>query len=285
MDRRTLLVAGGTSLTTLASGCLSDSSTPDRSADEPDNGTEKSRSPSPDAGISVTDIVVRKAVTYESMMGSGGVHAEDGTQYIVASVQADEDLRASDFTFETAAESWTPGLPDSRGGTNFAVAGHGGRPVGRHSGGEESYLAFAVPSPLSASNPRIRYADADTTWPLTAAGRERLAAPAPSFELLSLTVPDTVSRGEPLPVSLTVTNTSETDGRFLAALYWPTERIADDDESHILEREVSAGDDATFSLELDTEYTTETPDSVTLSLRGYLTADREVTVRERSARD
>ncbi|WP_245852957.1 hypothetical protein [Natrinema ejinorense] len=86
-------------------------------------------------------------------------------------------------------------------------------------------------------------------------------------------------------MSLTVTNTSETDGRFLAAPYWPTERIADDDESHILEREVSAGDDATFSLELDTKYTTETPDSVTLSIRGYITADREVAVRGRSAQN
>ncbi|ELY74205.1 hypothetical protein [Natrinema pallidum] len=285
MDRRTLLVAGGGSLTTLTGGCLSDSSTPNRSDDEPGNGTEKPQSSSPDAGISVDDIVVRKAVTYESMMGSGGVHAEDGTQYIVASVRADEGLRASNFTFETGAESWTPGLPDGRGGLNFTLADHGGGPVGRRSGGESSYLAFTVPSPLSASNPRIRYADPDTTWPLTDAGRERLAAPAPSFELVSLTVAETVSRGESLPVSLTVTNTSETDGRFLAALYWPTKLIADDDESHILEREVSAGDDATFSLELDTEYTTETPDSVTLSIRGYITADREVAVRERSARN
>ncbi|WP_049888359.1 MULTISPECIES: hypothetical protein [unclassified Natrinema] len=285
MDRRTLLVAGGVSFTTLAGGCLSDSSTPNRSTDDPDNGTERPHSSSPDAGISVTDIVVRKAVTYESMMGSGGVYAEDGTQYLVASVQADEDLQASDFTFETAGESWAPGLPEGRGGTNFAVAGHGGGSVGRHSGGEGSYLAFTVPAPLSASNPRIRYADADTTWPLTAAGRERLAAPAPSFELLSLTVAETVSRGEPLPVSLTVTNTSETDGRFLAALYWPTKRIADDDEATILEREVSAGDDATFSLDLDTEYTTETPDSVPLSIRGYVTADQEVAVRERSAQN
>ncbi|MFD1525742.1 hypothetical protein ACFR9S_05395, partial [Halolamina salina] len=91
-------------------------------------------------------------------------------------------------------------------------------------------------------------------WELPDDVRETLAASAPSFELDSLSVPDSVDRGETLEVELTATNTTETAGRFLAAAYWPT-RIADDDESHLIERSVDAGGTVTASLSIDTEYT------------------------------
>lgn len=232
--------------------------------------------------IEVTDPVVKKAVRYESIMGSGGVLTEADRQYVVATVRPSGAVSSADLSFRTDEMSWNPGLPDTAGGTTYAVAGHGGGPVGRSldAEGGESYLAFTVPSPLSASNPRIRYDGADTReWPLTAAQRDRLAAAPPEFELDSLDVPETVTQGETLSVEMTVRNVSDTGGRFLAAVYWPTKRIADDDESHVLQRVLTPGEDATASIDIDTANTTRQSEAVTLSIRGHVSAEREVEVR------
>jgi hypothetical protein len=168
---------------------------------------------------------------------------------------------------------------------NVAVAGHEGPPVGRQGLGGDglSVLTFAVPSPLSASNPQIRF-DGEISrevreWPVPVGERNRLAAPAARFELDSLSVPASVSQGDTLSVSLSVTNASETAGRFLAALYWPTDTIADDDESHILERVVDAGETVSVTRDIDTEYTTYESRTVTLELRGHVSADREIEIK------
>lgn len=293
MDRRTFLLTAWAIGTSVFAGCVRGSGNASGTDQEPTKVTETPKSPSsgssndsptdstPVEGVVVDDIVVRKAVKYESTMGSGGVLSGNGQQYVVASVRADRQLSASEFTFETDDESWSPGLPDTAGGINRAVAGRDGGPVGRNIGDDGSYLAFTVPSPLSASTPRIHYSgQEEESWPLSAELKARLAAAAPEFELDSFDVPETVSQGDPLPVSLTVSNVSETDGRFLAALYWPTKLIADDDEAHILEGEVGAGDDATVSVEIETEYTTNEPESVTLAVQGHVTAERDIQVQD-----
>lgn len=287
----------GITLSTVFGGCLGKPENPgETNKGEPTRTTDKPVSPtaenptgspttttSPVEGVVIDDIVVRKAVTYESKMGSGGVLAGDGQQYVVASVRADRELTQSEFTFETDDESWAPGLPDTAGAINYAVAGHEGGPVGRNLGGDRSYLAFTLPSPLTVSNPRIRVTGSDgAEWRLSSELRERLAAPSPRFELDNLSVPDEVSQGDPLTVALSVSNISETDGRFLVALYWPTKLIADDDESHIAMREVVAGDDATVSVEIDTRHTTNEPEPVTLSVRGHVTVTRDVQVQDAS---
>lgn len=266
MERRTFLGVAGVTLSTALGGCLEERGVLGGLGDGGD--------------VTVEDIVVRKAIQYESMMGSGGVLAGGEQQYVVASVQSSQELSESAFTFETDEESWEPGLPDTAGAVNSTVAGHEGSPIGRNAGGSDrSYLAFAVPSPLSASNPRIRFDESASEWPLSDSERSRLAAPATRFELDSLDVPEQISRGDVQSVSLTATNVSETDGRFLAAVYWPT-TIADDDESHVVEREVAAGDDVTVSLDIDTEHTSYEDESVTLSVRGHVTGERMVQVRD-----
>lgn len=297
MDRRAFLAATGAAL----GGCLGGprgSGEPDDEPRSPVDGSKSTTAPSgavspspsptspstsPVGGVVLDDVLVRKAVTYESSMGSGGVLAEGGRQYVVASVRADRELSESAFAFETDEGSWAPGLPDGAGSINYAVAGHEGGPVGRRLGGNRSYLGFAVPSPLSPSNPRIRYSGPDDAeWPLSAESRNRLAAPAPRFELDRLVVPDEVALGDTLSVSLSARNVSETAGRFLAALYWPTKRVADDDEAYVVEREAAAGDDVTASVEVDTRHTTDEAERVTLSVRGHVAAEREVRVRVRS---
>lgn len=232
--------------------------------------------------VAVSDTVVRKAIRYESVMGSSGVLAGDGEQYVVASVHSDVGREPSEFAFEADGETWSPGLPTTRGAVNVSVAGRRGSLVGRQNLVPDAppILAFTVPSPLSASNPQIRFGGGDEAraWPLPGHARERLAAPAARFELASLSVPNSVSQGVSLSVSLTVTNVSETAGRFLAALYWPTDAIADDDESHVVERTVDAGETTSTTVEVGTEHTTYEPRTVTLELRGHVSADREVRV-------
>ncbi|WP_135821978.1 hypothetical protein [Halostella litorea] len=300
MHRRTLLAATGVALGTAVGGCLSGSDSDDSTDDptddaagptddtaettgDPDTTEHTDTTTDGSGGVVVEDVVVKKAVTYTSIMGSGGVLVGPDRQYVVATVRADEKPSASEFAFEADGESWEPGLPDTEGAINYAVEGHEGGPVSRSFEDGTSFLAFTVPSPLSASDARIRYTgDGGGEWALSADALDRLAAAGPRFELDDLTVPGEVSQGEPLSVSLTVTNVSETDGRFLAAAYWPTKTIADDDESHVVEREMAAGESVAAMVDIDTAYTTDEDEPVTLSLRGHVTADREVQVRDAS---
>ncbi|MDS0283131.1 hypothetical protein [Haloarcula onubensis] len=269
MNRRRVLATLGVGLGGIT-GCLSgrptgSTATGDRAtADETPTGTDATATPS-GSQEPVGDIVVKKAIAYESLMGSGGVLAPVDEQFVVASLPDRDGTGRATYTFETDASSWTAGLPQTRGARNASVAG-----VSR------PFVAFTVPSPLSASNPRIRRAGDGAERQLSADARATLTAPAPRFELDELVVPDSVEAGAPLSVSLSATNVSDTDGRFLAAVYWPTARIADDDESHVVDRTVAAGDSLTASLELATEYTASESGPVTLSVDGHVRASREV---------
>lgn len=297
-SRRTYLAGVATLLSGMA-GCTNrgaDTPSPTASPTEP-NGTEPKGSPSgtetppPEETqrtvggdtVAVTDIVARKAVTYESTMGSGGVLAARGRQYVVASVHSDTELRLDSFSLTTADDSWTAGLPETRGAMNYAVAGHEQGEVGSPIGGDDpKFVAFEVPSPLDGDDPAIRLERGGDSaeWPLPNDAVETLGASAPSFELDALSAPDSVKQGDPLEVDLTVTNTSETTGRFLAAVYWPTELIADDDESHIVEATVDAGATTTQSLTIDTQYTTNEDGPVTLDVAGHVSAETTVEVTD-----
>lgn len=275
MNRRTFLAGVTTGAGLALAGCLDSADDAPTPADT-DTATTQS-------GVTVEDIVVRKAVTYESSMGSGGVLAERGQQYVVASVRSDRNLSPVAFTFEADGKSWDPGLPETVGAINFAVAGREDGAVGSPLGGDRSYLAFAVPSPLSASDARIRYkGPGGGEWPLSEAGRGRLGAPEPEFERTGLSVPETVEQGQSMTVSMTVGNVADTEGRFLAAVYWPTELIADDDESHIIDRTVDAGEEITPSVQIDTAYTTDGNGDITLRIRGHVSAERTVSVTDAS---
>lgn len=294
MPSRRSYLAGAATLLTGIAGCTNRGAETDSPTDSP-TGTDPKGSPSetatPPPGeaqrtvggetVAVTDIVARKAVTYESSMGSGGVLTVDGRQYVVASVHSDAELSLDAFSLRTANEAWPAGLSDTAGGTNYAVAGHEGGPVGHPVGGDgPAFVAFEVPSPLDAAESVVHLDHGGDTaeWPLPDGAVETLAAPEPSFELNSLSVPDSVQQGDPLEVELTATNTSDTAGRFLAAVYWPTDLIADDDESHIVEQRVDAGATTTQSLTIDTEYTTNEDGPVTLRVEGHVEAETTVKV-------
>jgi len=299
MPSRRAYLAGVATLLSGAAGCTNrggNTPTPTASPTER-NGTDPNGSPSetetPPPGeaqrtvggetVAVTDIVARKAVTYQSSMGSGGVLATEGKQYVVASVHTEADLSVENFWVRTADDEWQAGLPDTRGAINYAVADHEGGPVGRAVGGDgPKFVAFEVPSPLDADDPTIQveHGGDSADWPLPEEAVETLGAAAPRFELDSLSAPDSIQQGDEMEVELTATNTSDTTGRFLAAVYWPTELIADDDESHIVEDQVEAGATTTQSLTIDTKYTTNEDGPVTLEVAGHVSGETTVEVND-----
>ncbi|MGA9402874.1 hypothetical protein [Haladaptatus sp.] len=102
----------------------------------------------------------------------------------------------------------------------------------------------------------------------------KLSKPAPKFELQSF---DATMEDSNAKLSFAAKNVSKNDGRFLAALYWPTDEMYDDDESTIIERSVEAGGAVEWSKEFGTEYTTRT---VTARIDGGVTGTAKVDVEE-----
>jgi hypothetical protein len=66
------------------------------------------------------------------------------------------------------------------------------------------------------------------------------------------------------------------EGRFLAAVYWPTAGIADDDESTIVDRSVAAGDRIEWTKTFDTEYAAGADGTVTASVEGVVSGETKV---------
>lgn len=298
-SNRRQFVVGSLSLAIgLAStGCIGD--IPSTSSDEPTGSQtdspkgspSKTETPPPKSAersvggdtVAVTDIVAEKAVGYDSLMGAGGVAAPEGRQFVVASVHSKAKLKLASFTLQAGGETWSAVTVGDEGSRNYAVANHEGGVVGGPAAAgsdTKRYLTFELDSPIEADDAQVvlERGGESAEWTLNSAARETLVATSPSFELDSLSIPDSIQQGQGLPVELTATNTSDTDGRFLAAVYWPTKLIADDDESHRIEEIIDAGASTTIELSIDTEYTTTEDGPITLRVDGHVSAEQEVSV-------
>jgi len=285
MERRTLLTTCLSGLVFGLSGCVTSNagsgktSTTDQPTGTPDNATPTE--PLPD-GVAVDRIAVRKATFSRRDLGRDTVHANDGEQHVIASVRAENGVSAQEFALETDDDTWDPApVAEYRG--RGSVAGRSERRINPEPAESRWTLVFDVLAPLSATDPRITYTGSDgtpgdgQTWPIPAEVRERLTAPAPVFELVELDAPNSVEYGETLSVPITVRNTAETDGRFLALVVFPT-KTADDDESHEMSTHVPAGETATVTYELETEDKRIESNPVTLEVRGHVTADPRIEV-------
>jgi hypothetical protein len=282
--RRRCLAAVGLGLVGLA-GCLSDSGVPggdgtDDTSTTDDGTTDDGTTDDSPSDVTVTNPVVRKAVTHYSWPGSTEILEPEDEQFVVATVEGPEDAVAPDFTLEAGGEAFSPDV-DVTGRHDATLAGRGGGSVLQNEAAS-GYLAFRVPSPLDADEARIvRDDDADAT-PLPDDELATLGRPAAEFEVDSLDLPDAVERPAVVDVSLSVTNVGDVDGRFLAGVHWPTEGIADDDETTVLERDVAAGETMSFSLSLDTDHAVIETSEHPLTVEGNVSAQQsvEVTVDE-----
>lgn len=285
--RRSYLAAASLALAGLA-GCLSENDgpggdTPDdpqTTAETTDGTTERTGSthdhPTVAEDVTVTNPIVRKAVTHYAWPASTQILAPDGEQFVVATVDGPEDTDPPGFTLDAGGESYAPGV-DVPGRYNAILAGRDGGSVlqNDHASG---YLAFRVPSPLDVDDATIVRDDGGPSTPLPEDAIATLGRPAAEFTLDSLDHPDTVERPEHVDVSLTVTNTSDVDGRFLAGLHWPTEGIADDDETIVLEQHVAAGETTSFTRTLGTGTAVMETSDHPLTIEGSVTAERIIEI-------
>jgi hypothetical protein len=282
--RRRFLGAVSLGLTGLA-GCLSENDGPggDSGTDTPttdDATTDGPRSTddttTDETEVSVTNPVVRKAVTHYSWPASTKILAPEDQQFVVATVAGPEETTPPEFTLEAGGDEFSAGL-DATGRYDAHLAGREGGSVLQNEHAE-GYLAFRVPSPLATDEARIVRDDDGPATPLPAEEVAVLGRRAPDFELDALELPDSVESPEQVDVSLAVTNVGDVDGRFLAGVNWPTDGIADDDETTVLERRVAAGETTSFSLSLETTHAATETSEHPLTVEGCVSASRSVEV-------
>jgi len=289
--RRRYLAALGIGLTGV-SGCLSDDGTPagadggDGDTDAPDGTTDRRPGTTVTDGpgssqefgeVTVSDVAVREAVTFYRWPSSTEVLAPADEQFVVAQVTGPEDATPPAFAFRADGREWSPGI--GRGATSgpASLAGRDGGSA-TEDFRESGYLAFRVPSPVDAADPRIVAPDRGASLSLSDAATAQLATASPMFSLERVEVPDAVDHPAPVDVTVTVRNTSDVDGRFLAGLHWRTEMVADDDETTVVSGQVAAGETASFSASLDTEYAVRETTDHPLTVSGYVTAERSIRV-------
>ncbi|UPV99887.1 hypothetical protein M0R88_15375 [Halorussus gelatinilyticus] len=245
-----------------------------------------------DARVGVANPVARSTVAYDSIMGSSGVLASEGTQFVVAAVQSDDGSGADAagppaydaFELVAGGERFPAVEIEQRttGAFTTSLAGRGEIKYDdpyANSGGESrvGWVAFEVASPLSADSPaiRCRYAGASAVWDLPGETATALGRRAPDFELRSFDA--TVAGGDGVELSLTAENVSGIAGEFLAAVYWPT-TIADDDESHIVRESVGPNGRVEWSKTVDAEYAASSDGTVTASVEGCVSGTATVSL-------
>lgn len=311
-SRRSLLRAGAATLAGLA-GCLGSTgddptttrdttttrTTPDTTTTETTRTTTEDGSFSlpessvrrvGDARVAVANPVARKAVAYASVMGSGGVLAPANRQFVVAAVQSATDAAAdsgaepsyADFELVAGGDSY-PAVEIEEWTTGAFTTSLAGRGRVRYDASyptrEVGWLAFEPPSPLRADRAavRCRYGGETAEWRLPDDAVSALGRRAPSFELRSFDA--TQDGAGQVTLSLVAENVADVDGEFLAAVYWPTARIADDDESIVVRQLIAAGDRVEWSQSVDTEYARPYDgDTVTASVDGVVTGSTNVTL-------
>lgn len=312
MRRRSLLSVLTTATVTGLAGCLSElrsepssihnDTTPTRtsevSLESSVEGTTTSLAPTSAiktvAGhrISVANVVSRKAVAYESIMGSGGVIAKPNTQYIIATVRSGTDSSSDAVgpppydAFDIVTKNKTFPAVNIEGVTKGAVttslAGRGDirydAPEAQYmTDGRSGWVVFELPSPLIGESPviRCRYKGETATWPLSEETILALRQPAPTFELRSFT--SSPSGDKAVELSLTVENITDVGGEFLAAIYWPTS-ITDDDESHLIRKSVSPNSRFTWSKTMSTTYATKSENTVIATVEGAVSGTTTVSL-------
>jgi hypothetical protein len=227
-SRRALLTSVGATLSGLA-GCLDFGGGPDRTATPTSTPTPTTPALTDTTlgnaialgtdgdgmVVVVSDLVAAHSARYLTAPDAFGVADADGGRFVFVQV--------------AARGQGTPPTPDGFSivvdGTAYDAGIEGVGPArvdapvsGRPYGGpdREGYLGFRVPAPLDADAVAIHLAETGR-WTVPDSAVEALRAPPPAFET-TLTVPDSVTADEAIPVRLDVTNTGAGVGTFYGAL-------------------------------------------------------------------
>lgn len=300
MPSRRACLAALSSGIAVAAGCTSggsdDDSVPDSNRSDgspPDDGVSANESdaeaPSADESespLELQEVTVGKAVPVTRWPLSTRIVDPTREQFVVATVSTERALSTSDFVLETESERYTPDYPLPRISRRITIDGlRGYHPS---TGVSPALLVFRLPSPHASTEYRIRYeGDTARAWELSSDLVDRLTSPQPTFELVSFDVPNSVDNSEEFLVGIEVRNESYTDGRFLAALHWPT-AVPDDNEAHVVSRETTGGERIEAELQISgfplaCNVEPGERETVPLTLGGCVEADREIEVRQTEA--
>jgi hypothetical protein len=233
--RRDVLAAGGLALASALAGCANsgddgtengtDDGTPSTDAGSPNGsngsgGTNRSASdletvalgeelPVDDASVTASDPAVRSALVYRTDRKQYSLASSTGTHYLLVGVEGGENAPAPDqFRLVTASSgTYRPSTPTS--GDPLDERGEAYAPA---DGTTSGWLAFTVPGGVPYSAAVLTTADAGTGWALGEETVDAMAEPVPAFSLEGIEAPDSVEAGSQFDVTVTVANTSDTDG-------------------------------------------------------------------------
>ncbi|WP_410766463.1 hypothetical protein [Haloferax sp. DFSO60] len=205
--RRSLLRLGGCGLLSATAGCLAESGENDESQTTSNRALsmgEKATRPN-DMFLRLSDPKVNKLISTLDVGATGHVYPAgySNSQFLTLSVQSGgtpySDIQLSPMIDGERYESQTY----------------------RHGFSPENPAPLSVEVPLAqAERAAIEWqpsADETYRWELPQSVVEQFHS-EPRFSVTEFSVPDTVERGEPFTVRLSVSNTGDRDGRFLGVV-------------------------------------------------------------------
>lgn len=276
-------VSGGSDGDDAPDSNRSDGSPQDDEADANESDADGGSPGEDESAAELRDVTVGKAVPVYRWPASTEIVDPDREQFVVATVSTEREISASDFVLETESERYAPDYPVPN--TSQQITIDGLRGFHPSIGVSPVLLVFRLPSPHASTEYEIRYeGDTAQAWELSTDLVDRLTSPQPSFDLVAFDCPSTIDNADEFDVGIEARNESYTDGRFLAAVTFPTAEH-DDDEAHVVSEEVAGGDRLETTLQLDgialaCNHEPGESESVPLTLGGCVEADREIRVHQ-----
>lgn len=189
--------------------------------------------------VTVWDAEVQTSERYTTSDNHLDVYSPDGKYLVFVRLTASQTGRPprSAFTLKHAGTTYSP-LSDLGGVDLTAVQRRYGRYASEApSSADGRWVVFEVPGGTQSDSTTFVWTPEDaspTAWDLREKQRLELAQPTPSFSLSSFELPSSAPVGGSPTATITVSNDSDTDGTFRAALNYSGG--------------LSAAEDVTFSV-------------------------------------
>jgi len=211
MYRRRLLALCG--LAVAGAGCQSDTGETETVTPVPSPAVSETATGQPPS-VTVTDAVIAPGVVVPGV-DSISVDSTDGQYLVLTTTVAGAGVERTEFSFQFDGSAYSP----EEFGNGLYRDGEWGRQF-TDSGGP---LVFELTETGSASDARLSWPDGEWTPP--DAVLARLEGPLPSFDI-TLAGPERVDESDDPTLTITVTNTGETSGRYVLALNRIGPRVA-----------------------------------------------------------
>jgi len=246
------------------------SGTTEPGADEPSNGGETV------TGEFVEELFAVPELVALNSPDSFGVYGDRDEQFVVGRLNAGGGAAPAVEDIALAVDGETYSVETEIGYGPWALFDYDG-PYDP-ADGAQGWVLVSVPNPLDAD-------DAALTWPggeaaVPESERAKLSRPPTDFAVRSFDAPEAVDEGEGVEATLTVANTGDTDGVFVAAVNRSGPRVAYAPESAV-QLSVPAGETRTWTYEHTVEWEdmeTERPMRVHVRWRDD-SLNREITAR------